>query len=229
MRLENQTTRRSKEPAPKRVRDAAATKARLLNAAELEFAAHGYQGARLRNIAKGAGVQPALIHHYFDGKEGLYRSMLDAVLSESSSMSFDILDGEPTFRDIVDGFAGMLLQFNRKYQNLITILRHESRARSSATAMTREVIGLRVLPIVEAVTAYITQQQQVGEVRSDLDPREMVLALMSLTSYPFVDTGFLETCLPLGLINNDEDLEQRRRMAVEVVMTLSAPRLSKLT
>ena len=63
-------------PSARRERNADATKARLLAAAESEFAAKGFDGARLGNIAKAAGVQQALIHHYFADKEGLYREVL---------------------------------------------------------------------------------------------------------------------------------------------------------
>jgi AcrR family transcriptional regulator len=36
------------------------------------FAAHGYEGLSLGGIARAAGVDPALVHHYFDGKEALF-------------------------------------------------------------------------------------------------------------------------------------------------------------
>ncbi len=211
------------EEPRKRARDAAATQRRLLEAAELEFAAHGYQGARLRNIAKLAGVQPALIHHYFDDKEGLYRAMLDRALSEPSALSFDILGSEPRFRDVVNGFAGMLLRYNRKYDNILTILRKEGSAGSMASELTREVVRRRVQPAVEAVIAYVSVQQQCGEVRSDIPAEEIVLAVMALTSYPFVEMGFLDTCLPIGLIASDADLERRQAHIVDAVMRFAAP------
>src|SRR4051812_45471354 len=61
----------------RRERNAAATRQRILDSGEHEFAARGFAGARLREIAETAGVQPALIHHYFTDKQGLYRAVLD--------------------------------------------------------------------------------------------------------------------------------------------------------
>ena len=58
-------------------RTAEATRRRILDAAEQEFAARGFAGARLREIAGAARVQPALIHHYFADKSGLYEAVLD--------------------------------------------------------------------------------------------------------------------------------------------------------
>ena len=61
---------------PKQERNAAATQARILTAARAEFAGKGFDGARLGTIARAASVQPALIHHYFEHKEGLYRAVI---------------------------------------------------------------------------------------------------------------------------------------------------------
>ena len=36
------------------------------------FAAKGYDGASLRAVAREASVDPALVHHYFDGKADLF-------------------------------------------------------------------------------------------------------------------------------------------------------------
>jgi TetR/AcrR family transcriptional regulator len=58
-----------------RQRDPERTKARILEAATSEFAAHGYAGARVGEIAARAGVNKQLISYYFGGKEGLYRAI----------------------------------------------------------------------------------------------------------------------------------------------------------
>ncbi|HEX4540813.1 MAG TPA: TetR family transcriptional regulator [Acidimicrobiales bacterium] len=41
-------------------------------AADAAFASEGYAQASLRGIAQRAGVDPALVHHYFDGKAALF-------------------------------------------------------------------------------------------------------------------------------------------------------------
>jgi AcrR family transcriptional regulator len=46
--------------------------AQILTAARQEFAANGYDGVSVRGIARAAGVDPALVHHYYDGKEALF-------------------------------------------------------------------------------------------------------------------------------------------------------------
>ena len=48
------------------------TREAILDAARRAFAEHGYQHATIRGVADLAGVDPALVHHYFGTKQGLF-------------------------------------------------------------------------------------------------------------------------------------------------------------
>ena len=49
------------------------TRGAILVAARTEFAARGYDGTTLRGIARAAGVDARLVHHYYDGgKEEIF-------------------------------------------------------------------------------------------------------------------------------------------------------------
>lgn len=58
-------------------RDRAATEARILDAAEAAFAARGFDGAGLREIADTAQANLSLISRYFGGKDGLLLALTD--------------------------------------------------------------------------------------------------------------------------------------------------------
>ncbi len=51
-------------------------RAQILDAAEEEFASHGFHGARMVAIAKRAGVTHGLLHYYFESKERLYEQVV---------------------------------------------------------------------------------------------------------------------------------------------------------
>ncbi|HEY3870046.1 MAG TPA: TetR family transcriptional regulator [Actinocrinis sp.] len=53
------------------------TRSAVLGAARAEFAAHGYEKTSMRGIARAAGVDPALIHHYFGTKQQLLLVVLE--------------------------------------------------------------------------------------------------------------------------------------------------------
>ncbi len=53
------------------------TRRAILDAARSTFAAHGFTGASMRRIAAAAGVDPALVHHYFGTKEKLFLATIE--------------------------------------------------------------------------------------------------------------------------------------------------------
>ncbi len=78
-------------PGPRKERNALETKRRILEAAESEFAAKGFDGARLGTIARAASVQQALIHHYFGDKEGLHGEVVRSGLAAMTEGVWELL------------------------------------------------------------------------------------------------------------------------------------------
>lgn len=70
------TKRRGRRPG-----DPEVTRRAILQAARRVFADHGYERATIRAIAAAAGVDPALIHHYFGTKQGLFVAAHDLPIS----------------------------------------------------------------------------------------------------------------------------------------------------
>ena len=68
-------TRRAPRPS-ERQRDPERSRQLIINAARTQFAAKGFAGARVGDIAEQAGVNKQLISYYFGGKEGLYNEIL---------------------------------------------------------------------------------------------------------------------------------------------------------
>lgn len=50
--------------------------ARIVKAARQSFAAHGWAGTTIRGVARDAGVDPALVHYYFAGKQALLEASM---------------------------------------------------------------------------------------------------------------------------------------------------------
>jgi AcrR family transcriptional regulator len=71
------------------------TREAILDSARLRFAEHGYNGATIRGIAAGAGVDPALVHHFYGSKEKLFAAAmrLPAVPSEVIAAALASGDG----------------------------------------------------------------------------------------------------------------------------------------
>ncbi|QTE30197.1 TetR/AcrR family transcriptional regulator [Pengzhenrongella sicca] len=51
------------------------TRAAIMTAARTEFADHGFDGTSMRAVARRAGVDPALVRHYFGAKADLFAAV----------------------------------------------------------------------------------------------------------------------------------------------------------
>lgn len=65
---------------------------RILDAAERIFAAHGYDGATVRDIATAAGVPVGLVHHHGGGKEALFAEVVGRRASDLSELRLKALE-----------------------------------------------------------------------------------------------------------------------------------------
>ncbi|XRQ11963.1 TetR/AcrR family transcriptional regulator [Actinomadura welshii] len=68
-------------------------RARIRDAALLEFAERGVDGATIRGIAKAAGVSPALVQHHYGTKEALRRACDAYVIERIREIKQDALAG----------------------------------------------------------------------------------------------------------------------------------------
>lgn len=102
-----------KKPAktanPPRRRDAAATRDAILASAQQAFAAHGYDGAGLRDIAAGAGVTAMMINRYFGSKEQLFAEVVENTMTQGSLIAGGIMDAPNPGRAL----ARALMQITR--------------------------------------------------------------------------------------------------------------------
>ncbi|WP_329275451.1 TetR/AcrR family transcriptional regulator [Streptomyces sp. NBC_01451] len=89
--------RRRGRPSRTDTADAPAARDRILTAAREEFAERGYDKTSVRGIAKAAGVDSALVHHYFGTKEQVFEASIEVaagpLLSAPGSIAEGPLDG----------------------------------------------------------------------------------------------------------------------------------------
>src|SRR5206468_1307565 len=67
---------------PRRAHDSRATRKSLLNAAAALFAARGFDGVSVAEVARLAGANKALINYHFGGKLQLYRTIVREMFAE---------------------------------------------------------------------------------------------------------------------------------------------------
>ena len=110
----------------KQVRDAGATQAVILAAAQEEFAKHGLAAARTEAIATKTGVVKSMIYYYFKDKEGLYQAVLEQSHADllQTSLQLDLDDLPP--ESALEKFLTALLDCVSRNPKLPMIMFHEA-------------------------------------------------------------------------------------------------------
>jgi AcrR family transcriptional regulator len=106
------------------MRDAAATRARLLAAARREFAAFGIAGARVDRIAAEAASNKAQIYHYFGSKEQLFDAVFTVAVDE-------VLREVPLDVDDLPGAAARLADGYEKHPDALRLVTWQRLERST--------------------------------------------------------------------------------------------------
>jgi AcrR family transcriptional regulator len=99
------TPRRRGRPPRTESADAPATRDRILAAAREEFAERGYDKTSMRGIAKAAGVDSALVHHYFGTKDQVFEESIEVAFGPLLNAPGAIAEGP------LDGVGERLARF----------------------------------------------------------------------------------------------------------------------
>ncbi|MFF3451389.1 TetR family transcriptional regulator [Streptomyces sp. NPDC002667] len=82
-----------------------ATRDRILEAAREEFSERGYEKTSIRGIAKSAGVDSALVHHYFGTKEQVFEAAIEVAFAPALGAPEKLVEGS------LDGVGERLTRF----------------------------------------------------------------------------------------------------------------------
>ena len=157
------------------------TRDRLLRAAAMEIARHGFKGASLRGVAARADIRAASIFHFFPGgKEELARAMLEHIMETIGTRMTPTIDAGSSLEpaDLIVQCAGQLWDFMAEYPEYAGALMREVFEPDEETIV--EVVRENGQRIVKLATAYIEAAQTAGQL-GDFDVERFLFRLASFT------------------------------------------------
>lgn len=157
-------SRRAPEPGARKL-DAERSRRLLLEAAMDEFAAKGFAGARVQDIADSAGLNKQLIAYYFGGKEGLWDALSQRWLEREEA--FD--DPEEPLDEVTARYLQLAFADPRGAR----LTAWSGLTGSAPEEPAEDLSGLE-------------RRQADGEIGADLDPAAVLLLLYGATTAPVV-------------------------------------------
>lgn len=121
---------------PVRQRNAAATRAAILQSARKAFAKAGYAGAGVREIAGGAGVTAMLVNRYFGSKEQLFAEAVAESMANTSVLGPQIAKAGASGVTIAAALVGITNADDTPLEGFQIMLRSASSERAARIART---------------------------------------------------------------------------------------------
>jgi TetR/AcrR family transcriptional regulator len=188
------------------------TKARILEAALCEFAAHGLAGARTEQIAAAAGVNKALLYYYFASKEKLYAATLEMVSARVRDRSMAVFlrkdsPGERLLRAALDHFDRILTQ--REFQSLMQqeMMRLHQGEEGLLPILVKRVFG----PLQAMAQSMVREGIASGEL-IEAEWLQVVLAAIGANVFYFLSAPVWRLVLPIEPF--DTEVLRARRVAL---------------
>ena len=193
-----------------------ANRARILAAAEDEFASRGYEGASMDAIAARTHTTRALINYYFGAKEKLYIAVLEQAYAgiRDAEAELDLEDLPPA--EAIRRVVEFTYNYYVTHQSYVRLVVAENQAKGRHL---RKSKAMRTLnrPIIELLSRVIERGQKERRFRRDVDPVEVHKAIAALGIFN------ISNQYTFGAIFQREmgargDVEQRCEIVAEMIL-----------
>ncbi len=137
------------------------TQAALLAAASEEFAEKGFAAATVRSIAARAGVDAAMINHYFGGKAGLFREVTQIPVDPAEGLP-DVLDGP--HEGVGHRLALHVLRIweDPSFRDPVLAIVRSAMTEPDGGRLLREFVETQLFPVAATVARGVDPQRQLA-------------------------------------------------------------------
>jgi len=210
--------KRSGDTVPQR-RDPVATRKKLLTAARLEFARHGFAGARVDEIAERAGVNKQLVYHYFGDKDALYLAVLEWVYEDireqERRLNLEGLPPDKAIRKLIEASFDHLAA----NPDFIVLLNDENRGGARHVRGSTRLEAMHS-PLVKSVSYILHEGVRAGIFRKGIDPVQLYISIAGLSYFFFSNTPTLSAIFGKDLSSRAQRRARRRHVADLVLQSL---------
>lgn len=170
------------------------TREQILVEARTCFAAQGFEGTSLNDIAAGVGIRrPSLLHH-FDSKEAIYRQILSDALADWGDQIEVARSDNADGWELVDSIVETSFKFFVANPEIIVMVRREAMTDQSPLGFN---LGVALRPYFRRAVKFFERQMDDGLFRRH-DAENLVL-----TGYGALLTYFSDHAMLKGLVTQD--------------------------
>jgi AcrR family transcriptional regulator len=169
-------------PVAKLVRDPERTRARILEAAKAEFAAHGLGGARVDRIAEQADANKRMLYYYFGNKDDLFLAVLEDAYAHireaEKALRLTEIDPPEAIRRLV----AFTWEYYLEHPEFMTLLNSANLHRARHLEKSTKVRTIHS-PFVAMIEEILERGRKEGVFRAGVDPVQLYISIASLTYF----------------------------------------------
>jgi TetR/AcrR family transcriptional regulator len=204
------------EPQGRTRRNPEATRASILAAARIEFAARGLEGARVDQIARRAKVNKQLVYYYFGSKDDLYRAALEATYAEIRAMERELDLATLPPREAMEKLICFSLDYLNEHRDFIRMLADENA--HGARHVRDSVAALRTnSPLLNLIAETLERGAAEGVFRPGVDPLELYVSIAGMTFFYFANGLTMSAIFGRDLARK-ESIESYRKHIVTLTL-----------
>jgi AcrR family transcriptional regulator len=171
-----------KVPAERAARDPERTRARILEAAKAEFAAHGLGGARVDRIAQMADANKRMLYYYFGNKDDLFLAVLEDAYAHireaEKALRLTEIDPPEAIRRLV----AFTWDYYLEHPEFMTLLNSANLHRARHLEKSTKVRSMHS-PFVAMIEEVLERGRKAGDFRAGVDPVQLYVSIASLTYF----------------------------------------------
>ncbi|TCT10487.1 TetR family transcriptional regulator [Paralcaligenes ureilyticus] len=165
-----------------RVRDAKATRERILSMAYKEFAVRGYDGARIDAIVARCKISKNLLYHYFSGKEALFIEVMERAYGAMRERQNELaLPGEDPIADMRTLVIQTVQHFIDQPE-FIQLLSTENLYKAKHIKKSQKITAM-FNPLKSALDNILEKGKHKGVFRQDVDWIDLYISISGLGAY----------------------------------------------
>ena len=180
-------------------------RSQILQVAIKLFSQNGFRGTTTKEIARAAGVSEAMVFRHFATKEELYHAILDYKACEGRAVNpMETICEALAAKDDAQVFYQMILDALNKHEGDPQFMRLLFHSALEGHELAEIFIEENIVPIYEFLSAYIAQRQQEGAIRTNINPRIVVRALVGMMIHHALNNSLWDRKRRLLDISNEE-------------------------
>jgi AcrR family transcriptional regulator len=204
-----------------RQHDAGRTRNEILEVATREFAARGFAGARVDEIAARTRTTKRMIYYYFGSKERLYIAVLErayeAIRSHEREVDVDHLDPRAAVRRL----AEVTFDHHQAHPDFIRLVSIENIHHAEHMAKSERLANLGS-PALDLIARILDRGRSEGTFRRDVDPIDVHMMISAFCVFRIANRHTFRSLFDRDMMDPASADHYRRMLGDMVVDYLSA-------